>query len=466
MLKDSSRTDEFTPLQQRLQVVMDWGALGMWDVDLKTQQVVWTARVQEMLGLPPEQQLEYFDDLLAFVHSEDRERIELTLQQALLEQWPKHEDFLRITRADGTIRHFRIFVHFLFGIDGTPDRMIGVAQDISEATEKDQERQDAEERLRITHETSKAWTWQMDLADWIITRPFQTAGSYSPQFGSQQALQDWFECIHPEDRSRVETGMRSSIEAGEFWEDEFRLRWPDGVYHWIYDRARRVERPGRSSILAGAAIDITERKQAEQQLVENEERLRSAYIAGKMWPWEVEATSLTVFQSVDSSKYSGPMHPPKPDLDGFLLTVHPEDQDKVRDALMTSIRMHGPYTCEFRLQWSDGGFHWISSRGAMVQDERGIWKLMGVAIDLEEQKRTVQALEESERLRLLALDAANMGIWSQDMRSDRIQWSDRQFELFGLKKESFAGHSGDFRNRVFPEDLKRLHVEEIGRAHV
>jgi PAS domain S-box-containing protein len=467
MPENSSRVAKSTRLQQRLQVVMDWDALGMWEVDLKSQRVVWTARAEEMLGLPPGQQPAYFSELLSFIHPEDRDRIERTLQQALKERWPKHENSFRITRADGMIRHFRIFVHFLFGNDGSSDRMIGVAQDVTEANEKDQELQDAEERLRITHETSKAWTWQMDLTDWTISRPFQTASSYSPQFGPIQTLQKWLQQIHPEDRARFESGIRSSIETGEFWEDEFRLKWPNGEYRWIYDRAQRIDRPGRSSILAGAAIDITERKQVEQQLIENAERLRSAYIAGKMWPWEIVASSLAVYQSFDSNRHSGPMRPPKPELDGFLQTIHPEDQEKVHDAIMTAIRSHGSCTCEFRLKWSDDSFHWVSSRGGMVLDDRGVWKLMGVAIDLEEQKRTVQALEESERLRLLALDAANMGIWSQDMLSERIQWSDRQLELFGLDKESFAGHREDFRRQVSPEDLKRLDAEEaaLAQAH-
>lgn len=455
MPEKSPRTPELMPLQQRLQVVMDWGALGMWEVDLKTERVIWAARSDLMLGLPRGQEPADLNELLSFISPEDRARVELTLHRALTERWSTNEDKFRIVRTDGSVRDLTVYIHFLFSADGTPDRMIGVAQDVTEMTARDQERQDAEERLRITHETSKAWTWQVNLADFSISRPFQTEASLSPQFGSKQTLQDWFKRVHPEDRGRVESGILKAIETGELWDDELRLQWPDGEYRWIYDRAQRIDRPGRSSVFAGAAIDITERKQVEQQLVENEERLRSAYIAGKMWPWEIEASTLAIRRSFDSSRYSGPMPAPLPNLEGFLKTIHPEDQAKVREAIETAIRTHGPYSCEFRLQWSDGSFHWVSSRGGMVLDDRGVWKLMGVALDFEEQKRTAIALEESEKLRLLALDAADMGIWSQDMRTGRIQWSDRQLALFGVDETSFTGEREDFRKLIFPEDLEQ-----------
>ena len=143
MPEKSPRTPELMPLQQRLQVVMDWGALGMWEVDLKTERVIWAARSDLMLGLPRGQEPADLNELLSFISPEDRARVELTLHRALTERWSTNEDKFRIVRTDGSVRDLTVYIHFLFSADGTPDRMIGVAQDVTEMTARDQERQDA-----------------------------------------------------------------------------------------------------------------------------------------------------------------------------------------------------------------------------------------------------------------------------------------------------------------------------------
>lgn len=460
----SPRASEATPVQQRLELVMDWGALGMWELDLRTGKIAWTAGSEQMLGVPPGNPPSNLQELLSFVEPEELQRAQNNLARALREKLAKHTDELRIVRRDGQVRNLTVFVHFLFDDQGEPERMIGLAQDITESREREREHLAAEERLRIIHAASKAWIWQVDTADWIIQRPLEYEGAPSPRFGPNQTLHDWFERVHPEDRARVKSGLLQAIETGELWQDELRVQWPNGEYRWIYDRAQRIERPGRTPLVAGAALDITERKAVEQHLVENEERLRSAYIAGKMWPWELEANSLVIQRSLDSSRFRGPEKPASLDLASFLETIHPDDREEVRGAIENSIKTHCPYSCEYRIRWNDETYHWIASRGGMVQNDRGVWKLMGVALDLEEQKRTQLALEESERLRLLAVDAANMGTFTQEMSTGIIQWSDRQKELFGLAGKPFGGTREDFRKLVLPEDLKRIDAESAALA--
>ncbi len=456
------------PEHERLQLVADWGAVAMWEIDLNSHRITWSARGDQFLGLPNGTVPDGVEELLSFVHPEDRARIDATLQRALAEKWSKTSDRLRIVRRDGQIRHITIFIHFLCDERGNPARMIGIAQDITESAERDHERLDVIEKLREIHETSNSWTWEIDISTLKIKRPLQTPNSSSPRFGPEQAFDDWVQRIHPEDRPRVEAGLRRIISFGGSWEDEFRLQWPNGEYRWIYDRGQRMERPGRTPIIAGVAMDTTERKQVEQRLVEDEERLRSAYIAGKMWPWEIEAATLKVKRSLDDdANYRGPARPSKDDLESILATVHPDDRHTLQDAIATAIKTHAPFMCRCRMQWSDGSYHWVSSRGGMMQDHSGVWKLMGVALDFEEQKRTEEALKESERLRTLAIDAANMGIWSQDMQTGRIEWSARQHKIFGVEQGSITGHRDEFRTLVFPEDLEKVdrEVAALTAAH-
>jgi len=278
-MQEESGLSGLTPLQQRLQVVTDSGTLAMWEVDLRTGELTWSARGEKLLGLPSDYDAETLQGLMGFVHPEDRERVERVLAECVATKVTERRERFRVVRADGSVRHVSSYVEFVDFDEQGPRKMVGFALDISDLAEYEERLRETDERLRTAYEAAKVWTWRIDLDTWSISRPLQTRDSSSPQYGAKQSFEDWVEKVHPEDRVRVKTGMRNCIANGELWEDEFRLRWPDGNYHWIYDRGKKIALPGGFNIFSGAAMVIDERKQVEQQLVENEERLRSAYVA-------------------------------------------------------------------------------------------------------------------------------------------------------------------------------------------
>jgi PAS domain S-box-containing protein len=83
----------------------------------------------------------------------------------------------------------------------------------------------------------------------------------------------FMEAVHPEDRQRVVYAMENEQKQG--FELEYRIIKPDGRLRWVWDRGFPVkDESGRVYRIAGIAEDITERKQAEQELKKSEERYR------------------------------------------------------------------------------------------------------------------------------------------------------------------------------------------------
>jgi len=80
--------------------------------------------------------------------------------------------------------------------------------------------------------------------------------------------------VHPEDRERAWMGMRDLL-AGKpvLVPQQFRLIRKDGSSRWVETLASRIEYQGKPALQVGY-IDITERKQAEERLRENEEQYR------------------------------------------------------------------------------------------------------------------------------------------------------------------------------------------------
>jgi two-component system NtrC family sensor kinase len=93
---------------------------------------------------------------------------------------------------------------------------------------------------------------------------------------SEEALNAgaWREVIHPDERGRYEDAIRTALSTGEEINQEVRLRRADGRYRWMYETAvPRFSDSGEFAGLIGSAIDMTERKAAEQVLVKARDRL-------------------------------------------------------------------------------------------------------------------------------------------------------------------------------------------------
>jgi PAS domain S-box-containing protein len=80
--------------------------------------------------------------------------------------------------------------------------------------------------------------------------------------------EEWEARLHPEDRTRTLNAVRASIkDPASAYEVEFRLRHKDGSYRWILARASLLQDPeGHAYRMLGSHTDITERKEAENQL--------------------------------------------------------------------------------------------------------------------------------------------------------------------------------------------------------
>lgn len=87
----------------------------------------------------------------------------------------------------------------------------------------------------------------------------------------------------------------------------------------------------------------------------------------------------------------------------------------------------------------------------------------GVAVDVTEQRRTEAALKVSEERLRLAFEAAHLGVWDWDIRSNAVQWSENVHAVFGLSREAFAGTYEAYLSLVHPEDFDRV-LKAISQA--
>lgn len=132
------------------------------------------------------------------------------------------------------------------------------------------------ERLQGALEASHAGTWRVDMSTGNDTRDASLNRLLGlPAEPTTQPLSDWFTYVHPDDAEPMKLAWEKGLETG-LYSVEHRLIRKDGETLWVYDRGRMIrDADGQLLYAIGAVMDITERKQAEEDLRKSEKLLNT-----------------------------------------------------------------------------------------------------------------------------------------------------------------------------------------------
>jgi PAS domain S-box-containing protein len=195
------------------------------------------------------------------------------------------------------------------------------------------------------------------------------------------------------DRQRMTDELARNGRVRNF---EARLKARSGALHDVLGSAEIITLAGEPSVLA-LFYDITDRKRAEQEIHDREERLRVAMEAGKMGAWEWHLATNEVHWSEGLERIHG-LEPGtfEGTFEAYLRDVHPEDRDRLLREVESSLE-RGAHYVEYRIIVSDGAVRWVSGKGELVRDEAGNpVKLMGVCSDITERKR-IEGLVDGQK---------------------------------------------------------------------
>ena len=126
----------------------------------------------------------------------------------------------------------------------------------------------AEERLRLTLHSSGIAVWNWEIAPNVITADENCSILFGlPPGEFPRTVQGFAALLHPDDRERVQQEVGASVEHGAEYKTEFRVVWPDGAVRSVSARGKVYNsEPGRPHRLTGVCWDVTERRQAEENV--------------------------------------------------------------------------------------------------------------------------------------------------------------------------------------------------------
>lgn len=254
------------------------------------------------------------------------------------------------------------------------------------------------------------------------------------------------------------------VAAGETLRFEWRARrMSDGTVLEVEVSLRKVTLANRSVTIAGVR-DISDRKQAEQQLQAERVRLQLALEAADMGTWESNLETGIWSERTEAIFGYAPGTFPG-DREAFLKLVHGDDQERVFNALAHSFATRAPYRVEYRINHLGGLQRWVAVNGTVVDNEDGSGRrIVGVALDITERKQAEQALRDSEERLRLALTAANQGLYDLNVQTGEAIVSPEYATMLGYDPATFQETNAKWIARLHPDD--REPVALTYRAYV
>ncbi len=205
---------------------------------------------------------------------DDQLRMEETLLQ-LLTSGRSVEMNCRLRRSDGVYRLVHLRAIPVHKARGALHEVIVCGSDITEQSLNGQ-MNEAQAQLAVKVSGMGIWDWDCLTNQLTWTNQEKALFGCSPDTPATHEL--FLEAIHPDDRERVNRIIARALTEPQEYRVDYRVTWPDGSVHWLSNRARSIaDAHGRPVRLVGTTIDITDLKQAEEQITTILESITDAF---------------------------------------------------------------------------------------------------------------------------------------------------------------------------------------------
>ena len=194
------------------------------------------------------------------------------------------------------------------------------------------------------------------------------------------------------------------------------------------------------------------RSSAEEAILGRDRKLDLIFESGSLgdYSWDVATDAVVAHSSVWKMYGEPEKHLSKP-AEWFRQRQHPEDLPRIAAEFQAVESEQRPFDLEFRVIWPDASMRWISCRAVATFDANGkITQMNGINLDITEQKRAEEKLQEGEALFRGLQDAMPQIVWTADKNGVTTHYNRRWFEYTGLP-------SGfNWRDAVHPDEFELI----------
>jgi PAS domain S-box-containing protein len=386
--------------EERLRMLFQIASVGIGQLDIgKGRLLSFNNKLCEITGYSASELLEM--PIGNLIHPDDRAADEEIQRRALRGETRHYTNETRFIRKNGSVIWVRTGAAFLRDASGDPVYGVAMVEDISERKRSEQILRESEERFRNMADNAPVMVWITDENGdtTFLSRSWYEFTGQTPETALGVG---WLDAIHGDD---YETNGKIFDEASAHhtpFRAEYRLRRADGVYRWVLDAASpRSGANGEVLGYIGSVIDITERREAEEAVRKEKDRLNT--IAATV-PGAIHAFQQRPDHSI-SFPYASPRIQEIYGIDPEELAEeasavqalwHPDDREYLLARVADSARNMTMWHEEFRVLHPTNGQIWVEGRSIPQSEPDGSIIWYGLLSDITERKRA-EALSEGQR---------------------------------------------------------------------
>ena len=313
------------------------------------------------------------------------------------------------------------------------------------------------DRLRRAVEAGKCVGWDWD----VKTGSDRWFGDLETMFGIQSQsyyghLDDFLSRVHPEDRELAWKAVADARRSRKPFVAEFRVLRLDGTVRWVTERGEfYYAANGEAERMLGMAVDITERKLAEEALKKSEEKFSKAF---RESPMALAVTSVKDNRYLDiNDTYEQMTGWRRDEIIGrtpfdLKLWVDPTQRAGMAKEIQTKGTVRN---LEFRFRRKDGEQRDGLASAELIEIE-GEPCLMAVVADITERKQIQEQLQISQARLAGIVGSAMDAIIATDAEQNIVLFNTAAENVFGCTAGEAIGTAID---RFIPERFRLAHKE-------
>jgi PAS domain S-box-containing protein len=274
---------------------------------------------------------------------------------------------------------------------------------------------------------------------------------------SLEQLQDWPPFIHESDRAMVIERWQQSVESGQPFGAEYRLRRSDGVHRWFFGHAVPLRgQEGSITRWCNLLTDIEERKHVEDVRRSRERHAIldniPALIAIHNVSGELELYNRAA-REYHGASVADPKHWRISDV------VHPDDLPALIAARQRAVETGQSVETEPRLRRVDGTYRWFHVRAVRCDDYDGTSRWYSVRTDIHERRLAEDALRRSEAFLLEVQRLSRTGGWRYDLATGIVESAPEIQRVYDVQPGEDISRQQFWFDRIHPDDRPRVQAQ-------
>ncbi len=329
----------------------------------------------------------------SLVVDDDRDALEQSIRNGLDTRRQFTETY-RIRTRSGDIKHVLERASPV-EVDGEVAAVEGVVIDITQQKTYEQRLERQNDIFAHTQQMAVVGGWEFDLQTGDLRWTDQVNRIHGIPVDASPSIDEAIDFYHPEDRPRIRQAIEDAIRNGDPFEEELRIITHHGEQRWVHTEGVPQMRDGTVVCLRGAVQDITDRREREQSLRDEQAFTKSIFEAlpdllyafdrdGTPTRWNDQFRRTTGYTDEEIATMNA------------LEFIAEGDRNRVRTHIEDVLEAGETTTVEARLQTKAGDHVPYEFTGAPMMDERGTpEKLVGIGRDISrrmEQQRRFEAV--------------------------------------------------------------------------